>query len=227
MSQNENGDKETPSETTEYHVNSTNLFDKGNTPFRRSLGTNSITGTNSSPTRQNAKNPNNSTKLLKITKVTKIDAESKGEDGTTSLSVNVGAHEADQTAGSSLNVEEISNEIPSFSASLAMFEKEWNSIIDKYSNVEDQGDVVDLASGSIVKNNGHLELLEDEEETIWDCMFPIHKEGEGKGDEAAVSGPPTPSLLQQLGEFQSDSEDEVEEKEENTTKKRRISLWDV
>lgn len=242
MSQDENGDRDTTtssSETTESHVTSANLFDKGNTPFRRGLDTKSTTDTKGSPTKSNAANQNNSDKLEKKTTLEGIDSETNGEALTVSQKESSSVDGPDQTAGSTLNVDEISKEIPSFSASLATFEKEWNSIIDKYSNVEDQGDVVDLASGTVVKNNGHLELLEDEEDTIWDSMFPVHKEGAGDGDEngVAVSAPPTPSLLQQLGEFQSESEEEEdgevkdrkgdEERDEKSVKKRRVSLWDV
>lgn len=231
MSQDENGDRETSSQTTERHVSSANLFDKGNTPFRRGLGANSATDTNGSPTKTNAKNHSNSNQLRRNTQATGIDLETSGEASRVSQ---IEPPEVCETAGSTLNVAEISKEIPSFSASLATFEKEWNSIIDKYSNVEDQGDVVDLASGTIVKNNGHLELLEDEEDTIWDSMFPEHKEAGDDGNGVAVSAPPTPSLLQQLGEFQSESEEEEvdgrekdQETDDKSVKRRRVSLWDV
>ncbi|KAG5363139.1 Protein SCM3 [Yarrowia sp. B02] len=207
MSQGENASKSS-SEAAEDGVASTNLFAKGNTPFRRGV---KVGDTNGSPTR-NAKTSENSGKNGTLKEVAKNDSQ---DTLTPSESVTTVSADSEST----LNVEEISKEIPSFTASLATFEKEWNSIIDKYSNVEDQGDVVDLASGRIVENNGHIELLEDEEDTIWDSMFPKQKE---EDTEESTSRPPTPSLLQQLGEFHSDSEEE-----EKTTKKRRISLWDV
>lgn len=236
MSQDENGARETSSQTTECHVSSANLFDKGNTPFRRGLGAkNSASDTNGSPTKTTAKNHNNSNQLRKNTDSAGIDLDVSGADSTALIGGPSDGFRSDQAAESTLDVAEISREIPSFSASLATFEKEWNSIIDKYSNVEDQGDVVDLASGTIVTNNGHLELLEDEEDTIWDSMFPEHKEAGGDdGNGAAVSAPPTPSLLQQLGEFQSESEEEEvierekgKERDDKSAKRRRVSLWDV
>lgn len=49
----------------------------------------------------------------------------------------------------------------------------WSSIIDKYANVEDQGDIVDLHTGEIVTDNGHvrnLNVKETESKTRYDSV---------------------------------------------------------
>ncbi|CCK69502.1 Scm3p KNAG_0C03980 [Huiozyma naganishii CBS 8797] len=38
----------------------------------------------------------------------------------------------------------------------------WSNIIDKYENVHTQGDVIDLHSGRIVEDNGHIRGLEQQ-----------------------------------------------------------------
>lgn len=43
------------------------------------------------------------------------------------------------------------------------FESAWSNIIDKYSSysLEDQGDIVDIATGKVVEDNGHVRALEN------------------------------------------------------------------
>ncbi|CDO95569.1 unnamed protein product [Kluyveromyces dobzhanskii CBS 2104] len=42
----------------------------------------------------------------------------------------------------------------------------WSQIIQKYENIEDQGDVVDLQTGEIIEDNGHLRSLGSEASTL-------------------------------------------------------------
>lgn len=92
--------------------------------------------------------------------------------------------------------------------------------------MEDEGDVVDLVSGQIVKNNGHVEQLEDEKDTIWDAMFPKSEEQQKLEKAAKTDSPqkmerPRKSLFEQLGMSESDEEDG----DDKLKKKRRVSLW--
>ncbi|AOA64896.1 Centromeric chromatin component [Komagataella phaffii CBS 7435] len=48
-------------------------------------------------------------------------------------------------------------------------QKRWRSIIDKYSKVDldEQGDLIDLHTGEIVEDNGHLESVSSRKHNIW------------------------------------------------------------
>ena len=53
--------------------------------------------------------------------------------------------------------------------SLAKFESKWSAILEKYLKVDDsiQSDEVDLATGIIYTDNGHLRLMKEPRSTIW------------------------------------------------------------
>lgn len=65
--------------------------------------------------------------------------------------------------------------------------KVWSRIIEKYENVEDQGDVVNLHTGEIIADNGHvrnLNVKEIERETRYDSVLKdLVYDDDGKADE--------------------------------------------
>lgn len=202
----------TPSSVKRAHTDSANLFEHGNTPFRAGYSSN---GSYQSPTRMKSGDK----KLEKTAENPEEITFNQDHVMGSPLKFIPQSDKNPPTSDQNTPLEAP----PSLSESLANFEKEWNSIIDKYSNVQDQGDVVDIVNGTIVTNNGHIELLDDEEDTIWDAMFPKEKRGDRGESRDSGSRDPAPSLLQQLGV--SDEEEEV--KDEKSRKKRRVSLWDV
>lgn len=60
--------------------------------------------------------------------------------------------------------------------SLDKIKKVWKAIIDKYSNLPegDQGDVLDLRSGEIIEDSGHLRSMKDsthQHDNVWKSLF--------------------------------------------------------
>lgn len=69
----------------------------------------------------------------------------------------------------------------------------WKCIIKKYSALSEneQGDVVDIATGEIIKDTGHLRSLRQDDDNLWAETEPpprAHGAGDGHGDEGGDPG---------------------------------------
>ncbi|CAI5758437.1 unnamed protein product [Candida verbasci] len=61
------------------------------------------------------------------------------------------------------------------------FQNEWKSILDKYSKIDDskQSDEINILTGEVITNNGHLEELSDDEEGgLWNIVDSDQSENE-------------------------------------------------
>ncbi|SSD59258.1 uncharacterized protein SCODWIG_01019 [Saccharomycodes ludwigii] len=92
--------------------------------------------------------------------------------------------------------------------------KAWLDIISKYENVADQGDVIDLHTGEIIEDNGHLRSLKSNKSRVGDKYVSSilngitisHEKWNNQGDKRSLSG----HTNIDLGTEDEDDEDYIE-----------------
>lgn len=82
----------------------------------------------------------------------------------------------------------------------------WDSIIEKYSapEVGDYGDVIDLETGDIIEDNGHLRSLAAPRENVWGQRKSAPRKGSGNDSFKASQ-----TMFTSIMELESEEEDEV------------------
>lgn len=97
----------------------------------------------------------------------------------------------------------------------------WTSIIQKYETIEDQGDVLDLQTGEVVEDNGHIRGLSqntDTQETRYESILKDIidlKEDDGDNDKFALWGDDDVDE-QEDGDYRTESEEEEDGIDEET-----------